>query len=520
MKTGSISARRWEVAALLVIVLAALLLRTVNLSTFPEGFHGDEAVVGTEAQRILNDGYIGPYSPYAAGQPTGPMYLTAVSVWLFGNTVFAVRIVPALLGTLTVLALYVVLRRNLGVRVALIGSTVLAVMSWHIHFARIGFPLEAWPLLAVLIVGAVLEAMRRSDWRWWAIAGGLTGSGIYIYNAHPLFAALVFLSIAVYVVFNRRVPLRRDLVGVAVFTLTLLVVLIPMARFATAEDSYYLVHFERDRTTETEEWLALDGVTEQARFLATSYRDIWDRHCCKPELDDVDGSGLTILTPPIMLWLAGIGMLISLWRYRRPLVFMGVLIVLVMPLGPVLTVGGVVRRTLVSAPFIAMFCGLAAVGIFDLARRQGRVVSYGAVTIVAFVLSIVVYQNLNLYFREFAQPDIQREILGVPMADVSKYLDDLPEDYYVYFYSNTWSIDHVTRRYLAPNVSGEDRSARFGEFGFEINPDNGKPLLVFLGRYLNEIETARDLYPGREITPPELGDNPTFRVYEPLPELQ
>lgn len=516
----SFSAKRWEAGALFVIMLAALLLRTVNLSTFPEGFHGDEAVVGLEAQRILSDGYIGPYSPYAAGQPTGPMYLTAVSVRIFGNTVFAVRIVPALLGTLTVLALYVVLRRNLGIRVALIGSAVLAVMSWHIHFARIGFPLEAWPLLAVLVVGAVLEAMRNSDWRWWAVAGGLTGSGIYIYNAHPLLAAAVLLSIAVYVVTNRKVPLRRDLVGVAVFTLALLVVLIPMARLATAEDSYYRVHFERDRTTETEKWLALEGPVEQARFLAGRYRDIWDRHCCKPELDDVDGSGLTILTPPIMLWLAGVGMLVGLWRYRRPLVFMGVLIVLVMPLGPVFVVGGVVRRTLVSAPFIAMFCAIAAVGVFDLARRQQRAISYGAVMIVAFVLSVVVYQNVNLYFREFADPQIQRDILGTPMADASKYLDDLPAGYYVYFYSNIWSIDHATRRYLAPDVVGEDRSERFGEFGFEIDPRKGKPLMVFLGRYLNEIETARDLHPGSEITPASAGDNPTFRVYEPASELQ
>lgn len=500
-------------------MLVALLLRTVHLSTFPEGFHGDEATIGLEAQHILRDGWIGPYSPYAAGQPTGPIYLTAASVWIFGNTVFAVRIVPALLGTLTVLALYVVVRRNLGVRVALIGSTILATMSWHIHFARLGFPLEAWPLVAVLLVGALVEAMRRSDWRWWAATGGLTALGIYVYNAHPLLAAIVFLVIAVYFIVNRKVPLRRDIVGLAVFAAAMLIVLIPMARFATSDDGYYWVHFRHDRTTDTAEWHALDGPVDRARFLAGRYRDVWDAHCCEPELDLVDGTGLTIVTPPLMLWLAGVGMLIGLWRYRQPLVYLGVLIIVIMPLGPVFTLGGVVRRTIVSAPFIAMFCALAAVGIVDLFRRERRIVAYGAATLAAFLVSIVVYQNLHLYFREFAAPDIQRAILGVPVADASKYLDGLPDDTYVYFYSNTWSIDYATRQFLAPDIQGEDRSDRFGEFSFDIDPGKGRPIFVFLGDYLDEVDTVRNLFPGREITPASLGDDPTFRVYAPdLPQ--
>lgn len=516
----SISSNRWEITALTLIMVVTVLLRTVNLTGLPEGFHGDEALVGLEAQRILRDGYIGPYSPYAAGQPTGPMYLTALSVSVFGNTVMAVRIVPALLGSLTVFVLYIVMRRNLDPRMALIGASILAVMSWHIHFARLGIPLEAWPLVAILIVGSLAEAMRRHGWRWWIVAGALTGSGIYVYNAHVLLIAIVMLAVAVYVVVNRSVSLRRDLAGITLFALALLVILIPMAHFALQEDSIYRVHFERDRVTETEEWLELDGASQQVRFLAGRYRDIWNRHCCEPELDLVDGSGTTILTPPLMLWLAGMGMLVGLWRYRSPLICIGVLVVVLMPLGPALTVGGVVRRTLVSAPFIAMFCAIAAVGVFDLMQPRQRTLLYSTATLATLVLVLIGYQNITLYFREFAKPEIQREILGAPMANASKYLRDNGHGSYVYFYSNTWSIDHVIRRYLAPHIDGEDRSERFGRYHFQINEQNGKPLMVFLGRYLNDIETARDLYDGNETTPADMGDNPGYRVYEPVLKRQ
>jgi hypothetical protein len=37
---------------------------------------------------------------------------------------------------------------------------------------------------------------------------------------------------------------------------------------------------------------------------------------------------------------------------------------------------------------------------------------------------------------------------------------------------------------------------------------------------ITDGDHRRDFYPGSEITPPEFGDNPTFLVYEPFPELQ
>lgn len=512
-----IPGKYWELAALAVILLAALLFRTVNLSTLPAGFHGDEAVIGLEAQRILDEGHIGVYSKRAAGQPTGPIYLVAGSVRLFGETAFAVRIVPALLGTVTVLALYIVMRRNFGVGPALIGACILAVMSWHIHFARIGYPVAAWPLLAVLIAGAVAEAVRRGDWRWWAAAGALTGSGIYIYNAHPLLAAAVSLVVGGYLLFLCRSSFSRAAAGAAAFGLAMLVVLIPMIRFATAEDSYYWDHFGKARITETQEWQDLDGWQEQVRYLASSYRGVWDGLCCEPKLDVVDGTGLTVIAPELMIGLAGVGVLLALTHPRGPLVYLGFLIILIMPLGPTFTEGGEARRTLVMAPFLAMFCGLACTQLVVQMRHWGRRVGYAATVVIVLVLAAVVYQNLDLYFDDFAEPEVQDAILGKPIADAARFLDGRAEDHYVYFYSGTWSINYVTMQYLAPEVEGEDRSERFGDYHFGIEPsDNRRPLFVFVRPYLDKADHVSRIYPGIEITPERSGQEPTFRIFMPV----
>ena len=504
-----------EIAAVAAIVLLALFLRTYNLTTLPAGFHGDEAVIGLEARRILETGSIGPYSPYAAGQPTGPIYLVAVSVAVVDDVVLAVRLVPAILGTLTVLALYVVMRRNFTLATALSAAGILAVMNWHLHFARIGYPVGAWPLLAVLIAGALAEAVRSSDWRWWAVAGGLTGSGIYVYNAHPLLAAVIGLFIAGYLMVNRKGSVRRDFTGALVFGLAMLIVMIPMIRFATAENTYYWEHFERDSVTDSAAWKELDGPVDQARFLLTGYRGIWNWLCCEPRLDHVDGTGLTVLVPPAMFLLAAFGMIVGLGLYRKPLVWLGVLIVLIMPIGPVVSIEGEARRTLVMAPFLAMFCALGTAGTVEIARREGRRFAYVTAVAALLVTCLVIAQNLSLYFRDFADAGAQELILGKPIADAANFLDEQDEDYYVYFFSNIWSVNYATREYLAPDVRGEDRSHEFGEFSFAVDPARGRPLFVFLGTYLDEIETVREMYPGTEITPDSFATRPTFRAFAP-----
>ena len=89
-------ARWWEPAVLLGLLGLALAVRLVWLDNLPYGFHGDEGAFGLEAQRIPREGGIGPWSPTTLGQPAGLMYPAALSVWLLGPTVFAVRAVPAL----------------------------------------------------------------------------------------------------------------------------------------------------------------------------------------------------------------------------------------------------------------------------------------------------------------------------------------------------------------------------------------------------------------------------------------
>ena len=541
---------RWEITMVTAVLLIATFLRFDQLTLMPPGFHGDEGVLGLEGQRILREGWIGPYVLAAAGSPTGTMYLTAVSVWLLDNTIFAVRAVQALMATLTVVTMYVLLRRSLGTEIALAGSALLAVMHWHIHFSRIGYPHGTWLFFVVAGSATLMEAVRRKDWRWWAATGTLVALGVYTYNAHLLFVGIVVLfalyhvfgwyllgpaaglllytiapnslSLAVLaltfvgLLFRSRLAMRRHLVPIAALIVTLLVLSSPMIRFAADPTAGYFTVFRSQSVFTNGDWSSLDGPEAKVRFVAGRYKDFWDRLCCHPEPDHIDGSGVTPLVPKAMLLLAVAGVFLGLSLHRGPLVAFGLLVILLMPFAAALN-EGVMRRSLAMAPFLAMFAAIGLIDLLRLARRLPAIRASVAVAILALVASLAIYGNLVSTPVTMQSPEV-RTVFAQEFVDAVNYMRTLPDGSHVYLYSDRWTFGHETRAFLAQNVTGEDRSDQFGPRGFGfygIDAAKGRPVLIFVGAYLDRADRAARRYPGGETTRGRSDAGPTFIAYMP-----
>lgn len=491
------SRRFWEATAALSIVAVAAGLRLERLGSVPYGITGDEATFGLEGRRILHEGWIGPYSPYAAGQPAGVLYLGAVSLEVFGETIFAIRLVPALAGILTVAALYGVVRRHFGAGPALIAAALLAVSSWHIHLSRFAVPVAVWPLLGILTLGALLEALRgRSSWWWWAAAGALAGLGVYVYDAHVVFCVVLLAFVGGTMVVRRR-DLRRYVLGAAVMAVAFLVVAAPMIRYVATHTDEYLGHARYNSIVHQPDWRARHGAAAHARFLVRRYVDYWDRLCCSPRVDGIDGTGLAALAPPAMLALAGYGMCVGLYRRRGPPVVLGIAVVLVMPLASVLSEGGVGRRAFVTLPILAMFAGVGAADLYGTATPLRRRLRIGAAVALALVLSLLAYQGLDDYFGKVPGSATESFVFGRPMTDASFFMRRLPPDRHIYFSSSAASVTHETRRFLAPDVVAEDRSREFGgNYSFAIAGDGRVPVFILLDAYEQDIERVRRLHPG------------------------
>jgi len=158
------TSRRSVALALAAITLLALALRLINLNALPLGMWRDEARHGLLALRILNDPSYRPvYVPNVADIPALLFYLAAVPIGIFGAHPWTIRLIPALVGALTPLALYFAARPLFGTRAALLAAALLAVSVWQLALSRLAFAATLGPPLTLLAIGLVWRALTTTD---------------------------------------------------------------------------------------------------------------------------------------------------------------------------------------------------------------------------------------------------------------------------------------------------------------------------------------------------------------------
>ncbi|MFZ1629880.1 MAG: hypothetical protein WAV70_13210, partial [Anaerolineae bacterium] len=168
----------WIEALLLAgIIMMAAFLRFWQLTNTPPGYHFDEAFEGLEAWRLLQDPTYRPIF-FTGNFGVEPLfiYLTAIAFKLLGAGPVVQRGVAALIGSLTVPAVWLLaveLRRwqpRLPASLPLWSAAVQAGLFWAISASRIGYEPGLVPLLLCPLLWALLTALRSGRTAAWLLA--------------------------------------------------------------------------------------------------------------------------------------------------------------------------------------------------------------------------------------------------------------------------------------------------------------------------------------------------------------
>lgn len=167
---------------MLLITIFAAVLRLWQLDHLPPGLYRDEAYNGLDALDVL----AGNWQLYFAnnnGREPFNIYLTAVSVGLFGRTVWAVRLGAAVVGTLTTLTVYQLGKSWFNEQIGFLSAWLWAVTVWPLHLSRIGFRVVTVVPFLALSAWLITVAYKRQRPLWWVIAGLIYGLSYYTYLA-------------------------------------------------------------------------------------------------------------------------------------------------------------------------------------------------------------------------------------------------------------------------------------------------------------------------------------------------
>lgn len=215
------------------IMLLAFVSRTMLIDKCPGGIHADEAFSGYEAWSLLH------YGMDSAGY-TNPVYLTAwgggmsvlnsllmiPEIALFGLNEVTVKLPAIVMGVVSVLFFYLLLKQTISENAALWGSFLWAISPWHIMISRYGMDANLCPafvLLAMYLTILGIENNKRLKW-----AAAAWGIALYSYVVLWIFEPIFLLLLFLYCVRHKKMNDYRQIIAAGFI---LAVIALPLVLF-------------------------------------------------------------------------------------------------------------------------------------------------------------------------------------------------------------------------------------------------------------------------------------------------
>ncbi len=498
------AAPRVEVAAMTLVLGMALALRTAALESLPFGLWYDEAVHGMSAVRMLEDGSYRPIFVPEANLASPFIALQAVSVEALGRSAAAVRLPSALLDVCFILLLYLLARRLMGWRIALLAAFLVAVSSWDITWGRSGMPGVTAPLAGVGATLAFLWALRRNDCVSFVLAGMALGSGFWLYQAVRTLPAALLL-IAGFAIVTYRPPRRQVAMRAAAFAAGALLVAAPLLQYSVTHP----VEFWSRAVivASLNDGPSLDPLTSIAAnlgdylFMFNYSGDLNGRHNLPLEPMLSFGAGA----------MAVLGFVYCLTLAYRPVPFLLLSLFFAALLPGLVTLPQEAPnslRVVGALPIVYAFAGvgIAAVMVATAPLLRGpRLAAFALGAPLALGLAAIAYDNFHTYFHMYRDDLTAWAAFYPEQTEVAHRLQALPSADY----------DVILSPYLPyyPVISYlVDDPPRIETFSPALHPPasgGGDGALIFLdSREEPFIPLLEDFYPGRSFSQVDFGRGP------------
>ncbi len=157
----------------LIILCVASFFRLQKINSIPNGLYYGEAAIGNSASRLFEN--ISIKSEKISSYTTFNK-IQAVSIWIFGKKIWALRVAPALIGILSVLGLFLLTKQLLNWQIAALSSHLMAISFWHVNFSRMGLPDVILPFFLI--------------WSFYFLWKGLSSSKLFNFGLSAIFWGL------------------------------------------------------------------------------------------------------------------------------------------------------------------------------------------------------------------------------------------------------------------------------------------------------------------------------------------
>lgn len=426
----------WAVLAVLALALAVRLIYLEDsIHTYIDEFHIIRAIGDLREQPYT--ALLKPFDEVATFTWVFP-YLQTVATGWFGSTMSGLRLVSALLGTATTLALYLLARPLWGKTAALGAMLVLATFPPHVHFSRLALLLISDPLFGVLGLAALARALQTGERRWYVLAGGAFGLLPYFSDGGELlFPTLALAFCAWLALFN---PTKPRAGGLGWLVVTALIVSAPVYYTFWAIGQPLFGRLEQAGAEGFSPLAILvspDGASQLQIFFRERILPPLLHYVHLPDGSQIFYAGDTPLLLPLVTPLFLLGVWHALWRARGA----GALLlawVLLTALGNALLEEPTwTARYMPVAPALACFVAAGAYYTLGCAGRDGETDTKRKL-FAALIITVAIVQTGYYFFQHL--PRYRQQVPPWPdYVDVAYRVLDLPRETQAIMIHRPWT---------------------------------------------------------------------------------
>ena len=219
--------------SLYLILTIGILIRILGITDMPNALNCDEASAGYEAFSLLNYGIDrnGNHNPsflvaWGSGQNALLTYLIIPLIKIFGLKTIAIRLPMAILGCISLIILYLLLRKISNKKLSIIGLAFFAICPWHIMKSRWGLESNLFPDLILIFAYMIIKGIEDKNKIIYYLSFVIAGISAYAYGTSYYFLPVFLIPLLIILVKQKKITIKQAIIAIIIVGIVALPVIL------------------------------------------------------------------------------------------------------------------------------------------------------------------------------------------------------------------------------------------------------------------------------------------------------
>lgn len=153
---------------------------------------------------------------WGSGQNALLTYLIIPFIKILGLNVLAVRLPMAILGCISLIIMYLLLKKISNKKIAIIGLAFFAICPWHIMKSRWGLESNLFPDLILIFTYLLVKGLEDKNKILYYLSFVIAGITAYAYGTSYYFLPVFIIPLLIILVKKQKITIRQAIISIAI----------------------------------------------------------------------------------------------------------------------------------------------------------------------------------------------------------------------------------------------------------------------------------------------------------------